>query len=235
MNFRKIKKQVFEKFQFLQSWLFLKNGRKFWNFFFCQPFVYGQRCFVPKNHDNWPYRFGDIATIPSKTWFFTNFTFLAFLTHPNDQKMFRRARSQFFHVLKHQKKFRQNWGTLGPKVYGPAWIQSAVLHRVTMKETTISITSVISFVRINTFMCFKLVSKNNELFHLFYYLDGILYYCRMMIIMICDSYDSYQHCLENIVCCHFMFDAEEVIFKTKNLTWSIIFINLWEDVRILIS
>ena len=94
---------------------------------FCQPFAHGQRCFVPKNHKNWPYCFGDIVTIPSKTWFFTIFTFLAFLTHPNDQKMFWRARSQFFHVLKHQKNFRQNWGTLGPKVFGPAWIQSYVL------------------------------------------------------------------------------------------------------------
>ena len=37
--------------------------------------------------------------MPLKTWFFTIFTFLAFLTHPNDQKKFRRARSQFFHVL----------------------------------------------------------------------------------------------------------------------------------------
>ena len=54
-------------------------------------FVYGQRCFVPKNHKNWPYRFGDIATIPSKTWFFTIFTFLAFLTHQNDQKMFQKC------------------------------------------------------------------------------------------------------------------------------------------------
>ena len=72
---------------------------------FCPSFVYGQKCFVPKNHKNWPYRFGDIATIPSKTWFFTILTFLAFLTHPNVQKMFRRARSQFFHVLKHQKIF----------------------------------------------------------------------------------------------------------------------------------
>ena len=56
-----------------------------------------------------------------------------------------------------------------------------------------------------------------------------------MIIMICDSYDSYQHCLENIVCCHFMFDAEEVIFKTKNLTWSIIFISFRQETRLLIS
>ena len=110
-------------FNFCKVGCFSKMEENFENFF-CQPFVYGQRCFVPKNHDNWPYRFGDIATIPSKTWFFTNFTFLAFLTHPNDQKMFRRARSQFFHVLKHQKNFRQNWGTFGPKVYGPALIQS---------------------------------------------------------------------------------------------------------------
>ena len=28
-NVKIVKKQVFEKFQFLQSWLFLKNGRKF--------------------------------------------------------------------------------------------------------------------------------------------------------------------------------------------------------------
>ena len=34
MNFKKIKKQVFEKFQFLQSWCFLKNGWKFWKNFF---------------------------------------------------------------------------------------------------------------------------------------------------------------------------------------------------------
>ena len=93
----------------------------------CHSFVYGQRCFVPKNHKNWLYRFGDIAKIPSKTWFFTIFTFLAFLTHPNDQKMFRMARSQFFHVLMPPKKFRQNWGTLGPKVFGPPWIQSPLM------------------------------------------------------------------------------------------------------------
>ena len=30
MNFKKIKKQVFEKFQFLQSWCFLKNGERIW-------------------------------------------------------------------------------------------------------------------------------------------------------------------------------------------------------------
>ena len=62
--------------------------------------------------------------MPSKTWFFTIFTFLAFLTHPNNQKMFWRARSQFFKVLKHQNNFCQNWGTLGPKVFCLAWIQS---------------------------------------------------------------------------------------------------------------
>ena len=84
---------------------------------------------MPKNHKDWPHRFGDIATIPSKTWFFTNFTFLSFLTHPNDQKMFQRPRSQFFHLLKHQKKFHQNWGTLGPKVFGPAWIQSGDIRK----------------------------------------------------------------------------------------------------------
>ena len=56
--------------------------------------------------------------------FFTIFTFLAFLRHPNDQKMFQRGRSQFFHVLKHQNFFWQNWGTLSPIVFGPAWIQS---------------------------------------------------------------------------------------------------------------
>ena len=84
--------------------------------FFCHSFVYGQRCFVPKNHKNWPYHFGDTATISSKTWFFTIFTFSAFLTHPNDQKMFRRARSQFFHVLKHQKFFLSK--------LGPPWSKS---------------------------------------------------------------------------------------------------------------
>ena len=87
---------------FSQKWLkILKN-------FFLPPFVHGQRCFLPKIHKNWPYGYGDIATIPWKTWFFTIFTFLSFLTHPNDQKMFWRARSQFFHVLKHQKKFSSN-------------------------------------------------------------------------------------------------------------------------------
>ena len=106
---------------FSQKWL--KNLK----IFFSHSIVYGQRCFLPKIHKNWPYHFGDIATIPWKTWFFTIFTFSSFLTHPNDQKMFQRARSQFFHVLKHQKNFRQNWGTLGPKVYGPAWIQSYTL------------------------------------------------------------------------------------------------------------
>ena len=111
-------------FNFCKVGCFSKMEENF-EIFFCQPFVYGQMCFVPKNHDNWPYRFGDIATIPSKTWFLSNFTFLSFLTHPNDQKMFRRARSQFFHVLKHQKFFCQNWGTLGPKVFGSTWIQSA--------------------------------------------------------------------------------------------------------------
>ena len=117
-NVKIVKNQVFEgNVAISQKWKKIEN-------FVGHSFVYGQRCFEPKNHKDWPYRFGDIATIPSKTWFFTNFTFLAFLTHPNDQKMFQRARSQFFHVLKHQKNFRQNWGTLGPKVFGLAWIQS---------------------------------------------------------------------------------------------------------------
>ena len=97
---KKLKIGFLRKFQFLQN-------------FFCHSFVYGPRCFVPKNHKNWPYCFGDIATIPSKTWFFTIFTFSELLTHPNDQKMFQRARSQFFHVLKHPKK-----------VFSPPWIQS---------------------------------------------------------------------------------------------------------------
>ena len=119
-NFSKFS-SIFEKQPTLQKL------KKILKIFFCPSFVYGQRCFEPKNHKDWPYRFGDIATIPSKTWFFTNFTFLAFLTHPNDQKMFWRARSQFFHVLKHQIFFCLNLGslgTLGPKVFGPAWIQS---------------------------------------------------------------------------------------------------------------
>ena len=120
---KKWKNGFLRNFNFCKVGCFSKMEENFENFF-CPSFVYGQRCFEPKNHKDWPYRFGDIATIPSKTWFFTNFTFLAFLTHPNDQKMFRRARSQFFHVLKHQKNFCQNWGTLGPKVFGPPWIQS---------------------------------------------------------------------------------------------------------------
>ena len=124
MNFKKIKKTGFWEISIFAKLVVSQKWKKILKIFFCPSFVYGQRCFEPKNHKDWPYRFGDIATIPSKTWFFTNFTFLAFLTHPNDQKMFRRARSQFFHVLKHQKKFRQNWGTLGPKVFGPPWIQS---------------------------------------------------------------------------------------------------------------
>ena len=85
-----------KKNKFLRNFnlFFLKNGIKIWNFF-GHSFVYGQRCFMPKNRKNWPYHFGDIATIPSKTWFFTIFTFSAFLIHPNDQKRFWRARSQF--------------------------------------------------------------------------------------------------------------------------------------------
>ena len=110
-------------FNFCKVDVFSKMAKTF-EIFFLPPFVHGQRCFLPKIHKNWPYGYGDIATIPWKTWFFTIFTFSSFLTHPNDQKMFWRARSQFFHVLKHQKNFRQNWGTLGPKVFGPAWIQS---------------------------------------------------------------------------------------------------------------
>ena len=110
-------------FNFCKVDVFSKMAKNFEKFFL-PPFVHGQRCFLPKIHKNWPYGYGDIATIPWKTWFFTIFTFLSFLTHPNDQKMFRRARSQFFHVLKHQKNFRQNWGTLGPKVFGSTWIQS---------------------------------------------------------------------------------------------------------------
>ena len=56
--------------------------------------------------------------------FFPFFGFLAFLTHPNDLKMFWRARYHFFHVKKHLKKFCQNLGTPSTKVFGPAWIQS---------------------------------------------------------------------------------------------------------------
>ena len=66
-------------FNFCKVDVFSKMDKNF-EFFFCHSFVYGQRCFVPKIHKNWPYRFGDIATIPSKTWFFTIFTFLSFLT-----------------------------------------------------------------------------------------------------------------------------------------------------------
>ena len=82
---------------------------------------------MPKNQKNWLYRFGVIAQKPSKTWFFPFFGFLAFLTHPNDLKMFWRARYQFFYVKTPLKKFRQNFGTPSTKVFGPAWIQSEKL------------------------------------------------------------------------------------------------------------
>ena len=51
--------QIFDKFQFLQSWFVLKNGKKMSRIFFGHSFVYGQRCFVPKNYKNWPYCFGE--------------------------------------------------------------------------------------------------------------------------------------------------------------------------------
>ena len=58
---------------------------------------------MQKNYKNLLYPFGDIAPIPSKIWFFTIFTFLAFLSHP-----------------KMTKKCSE-----GLKVFSLAWIQTA--------------------------------------------------------------------------------------------------------------
>ena len=99
---------------------------KFLGKIFFQPLDIGFRCFDPKNHENWLYRLGAMAKKPSKTWFFMFFDFLAFLTHPNDQKRFWRARYYFFHVWTPLKKFRQNLGTPSTKVFGPVWIQSII-------------------------------------------------------------------------------------------------------------
>ena len=52
-------------FTFCKVGCFSKMEENFENFF-CPSFVLGQRCFEPKNHKDWPYHFGDIATIPSK-------------------------------------------------------------------------------------------------------------------------------------------------------------------------
>ena len=111
-------KSLFAKVVFSQKW------SKFLGNFFFQPLDIGFRCFVPKNHENWLNRLGAMAKKLSKTWFFMFFDFLAFLTHPNDQKRFWRARYYFFHVWTPLKKFRQNSGTPSTKVFGPVWIQS---------------------------------------------------------------------------------------------------------------
>ena len=105
---------------------FFSNMKQVFGKFFSQPLDIGFRCFVPKNHENWLYRLGAMAKKPSKTWFFMFFDFLAFLTHPNDQKRFWRARYYFFHVWTPLKKFRQNLGTPSTKVFIPVWIQSEV-------------------------------------------------------------------------------------------------------------
>ena len=123
----KTKSGFLRNFNFCKVDIFSKMKKVFEKIFF-QPFGIGYRCFVPKNQKNWLYRFGVIAQKPSKTWFFPFFGFLAFLTHPNDLKMFWRARYQFFYVKTPLKKFRQNFWTPSTKVFGPAWIQSTLMH-----------------------------------------------------------------------------------------------------------
>ena len=132
-NFVLREKSLFAKVLFSQKWT------KFLGKIFFQPLDIGFRCFVPKNHENWLYSLGAMAKKPSKTWFFMFFDFLAFLTHPNDQKRFWRARYYFFHVWTPLKKFRQNLGTPSTKVFGPVWIQSCdIINTLVMNIQLVS-------------------------------------------------------------------------------------------------
>ena len=119
----KIRKHVLRNFNFCKVNFFSKMKKVFDKNFSCFLVL---SCFEPKNHRNLLHHFGDMAKIPTKTQFFTIFAFLAFLTYPNNQKIFGKARCKFFHVLNHLKKFCQNWGTPWPKVSSLAWIQSNV-------------------------------------------------------------------------------------------------------------
>ena len=99
----------------LQRSIFLKNGTKFWNFFFHHLFQTGLVNHCAKNQPICIFRLGATAL---RSWKIKIFQFslifqnFAILRHPNGQNMFSSDGSQYFHARSPPRIFFQLFLTL---------------------------------------------------------------------------------------------------------------------------
>ena len=94
----------------MQSWFFLKTGKEFWKFYFAF-FLFMVKGVLYQNIIKICIIVLEIyPKFPQKTGFSLFLHFQHFLNTLITKKC-----SHFFHVLKHQKKFRQNWDTPCPE------------------------------------------------------------------------------------------------------------------------